>query len=185
MTFGIQCIGNGFQHWCNGYVWHYAYTRLRDPIETYTTMKMKSSRFNEIINEGQPKNPKDRRIRCNVADAAHRWNENVLWKLCFTDLESKKSSSRRALPLLISHDALLPGQLPIPGRNTAPVLFMRAARGSCPNDEVMCQCMPIFQAKGPKIWTWRTLHVEKPADEPVDLWIREIKNNGEICWNLI
>ena len=62
---------------------------------------------------------------------------------------------------------------------------MRAARGSCPNDEVMCQCMPIFQAKGPKIWTWRTLHVEKPADESVDLWIREIKTHGEICWKLI
>ena len=44
--------------------------------------------------------------------------------------------------------------------------------------------MPIFQAKGPKIWTWRTLHVEKPADESVDLWIREIKNHGGICWKL-
>ena len=44
---------------------------------------------------------------------------------------------------------------------------MRAARESCPNDEVMCQCMPIFQAKGPKIWAWRTLHVEKPADESI------------------
>ena len=62
---------------------------------------------------------------------------------------------------------------------------MRAARESCPNDEVMCQCMPIFQAKGPKIWAWRTLHVEKPADESIDLWIREIKAHGEICWKLI
>ena len=49
----------------------------------------------------------------------------------------------------------------------------------------MCQCMLIFQAKGPKIWAWRTLHVEKPADESVDLWIREIKNHGEVCWKLI
>ena len=51
MTCGIQCIGKCFQHWCYGCV----YTRLGDAIETYTTMKKESSRFNEIINEGQPK----------------------------------------------------------------------------------------------------------------------------------
>ena len=28
-------------------------------------------------------------------------------------------------------------------------------------------------------------NVEKPADESVDLWIREIKTHGEICWKLI
>ena len=29
------------------------------------------------------------------------------------------------------------------------------------------------------------LHVEKPADEPIGLWIREIKVHGEIYWELI
>ena len=52
MTCGIQCIGKCFQHCCNGYV----YTRLRDPIETYTTMKKKSGLFNEIKStDVQPK----------------------------------------------------------------------------------------------------------------------------------
>ena len=47
--------------------------------------------------------------------------------------------------------------------------------------------MPVFLAKGPspKIWAWRTLHVEKPADESVGLWIREIKTHGEICWKQV
>ena len=77
-------------------------------------------------------------------------------------------SSLIASPLLIGQDVLLPGQWPIPGRNTAPASLMRAARGSCPNDEAKCQCMPIYMRRSRKYghgehMTWKSLLMNQSA----------------------
>ena len=110
----------------------------------------------------------------------------TLWKLFSTDLESQTSSSLIASPLLISHDVLLPGQWPIPGRSTRPLLRSCEQLGrTAQMAKSYVSVCSYFRRRSIKYGHVRTLHVEKPADESVDLWIREIKIHGEIFWKLI